>query len=142
MWTCPLCAQQFLHQNQTHSCNDRTIESFLEGKSLHTINLYNTFINEYAAIGNIVLHPAKSKIGLAAKIRFCSIIRLGKNFIDVVFHLNKLYEDNLCFHKAGQIPGSNTFNHHCRIFNTEDINDELKMYMKIAYDLGDKRTTE
>ncbi|POY38410.1 hypothetical protein C3K47_03145 [Solitalea longa] len=139
MWICPLCQQKFLHQNQNHSCNDRTLESFLEGKSEITTQVFNRFVDEYRKIGDFVLHPAKSKIGFAAKIRFCSIINLGKNYIDVVFHLNQLYEDNLCFHKMGQIPGSNTFNHHCRIFSADDINDELKQYMLIAYDLGIKK---
>ncbi|UKJ08770.1 hypothetical protein [Solitalea lacus] len=111
----------------------------MEGKSEHTIRLFNVFIDQYKTIGNFVLHPAKSKIGLAAKIRFCSIVAFGKNFIDVVFHLDKLYDENLVFRKIGQIPGSGTFNHHCRIMFEDDINDELKLYMQIAYDLGSKK---
>lgn len=139
MWTCPACSQKFLHTNQSHSCNDRTLDDFLQGKSAHTIELFDHFIEVYRSFGDFELHPTKSKIGLAAAIRFCSITQLGRNFVHGVFHLDRLYEDNFCFVKMGQIPGSNTFNHHFRLFEKDDVNDELKEFMKIALKLGTRK---
>lgn len=141
MWTCPLCDQQFIHANQRHSCNDRTVEDFLEGKSAHTRELFYHFVDEYRQIGDFVLHPTKSTIRLAAHTRFCSIIQLGKDFVDVALHLPQLYPDNLCFHKMGQIPGSNVYNHHCRLYAKEDVTDELKGFMRLALAAG-QRTAE
>ncbi|WP_162996539.1 hypothetical protein [Mucilaginibacter celer] len=43
-------------------------------------------------------------------------------------------EDNLCFSKIKQVPGTNQHNHYFRMFFKEDINDELRKYMRLALD--------
>jgi hypothetical protein len=77
-------------------------------------------------------------IGFAATTRIAYVIKLGKNFMDVVFPFNKPYPDNLCFHKIAQVPGSQQFNHHFRMMNTEDLNEEVISFMKLAYKEGSK----
>ncbi|MDP4263570.1 MAG: DUF5655 domain-containing protein [Bacteroidota bacterium] len=136
MWTCPLCGQQFVNTNQVHSCGDKVLADFLAGKSAYTISLFWHFAGEYRQTGKVTIHPAKSMIAFAAKTRIAYITRLGKNFIDVVFPFNKPYSDNLCFHKIAQVPGSQQFNHHFRMYNLEDINEEVRHYMKLAYEMG------
>lgn len=134
MWTCPVCQQSFVRANQTHSCNDRTVADFLAGKSAHTLALYHHFLEEYGKIGDFVLHPAKSRISLARQVRFCSINQLGRDFLHVVFTFKEAYYDNLCFIKIGQFPGSQLFNHHCRLYRLEDLNEEVLFYMRKAYE--------
>ena len=136
MWTCPSCNQKFLHKEQKHSCNDKTLDDFLKGKPAHTIELFEHFLESYRKIGDFVLHPAKSRIALAKHTRFCSINQLGKDFIHVVFQFNEPFHDNLCFIKIGQLPGENNWNHHCRLYRKEDLNAEVKKYMKMAYQRG------
>jgi Domain of unknown function (DUF5655) len=136
MWICPLCDQQFVNANQVHSCNDKQLADFFNGKSLHTVGLFNHLVNEFQQIGTITVHPAKSMISFAARIRFAYVIRLGKNFVDVVFPFKQVYQDNLCFNKIKPVPGSDDFNHHLRIYFTEDINDEVRHYMRLAYEKG------
>jgi len=136
MWTCPLCNLEFANTNQAHSCNDKTLADFLNGKSEHTLQLFNHLVSEYRQIGEVTLHPTKSMISFAARTRFAYIIQLGKNFIDVVFPFKQTYADNLCFNKIKPVPGSNDFNHHFRMYFMEDINDEVRGYMRIAYDNG------
>ena len=142
MWTCPRCKQKFLHQNQRHSCLDKILDDFLTGKSALTIDLFWHFIEEYKKIGDFVLHPAKSRIGFAAKIRFGYIHRLGKDFVDVVLTFNKPYLDNLCFYRIGEVPGGKIYQHYLRIMRKEDVNEEVKKYMKMALDIGNKRRLE
>lgn len=139
MWNCPACKQKFLHTNQTHSCNDKTIEDFLKGKSALTVRLYNYFISEYKKIADINLHPAKTRIAFVANIRFGYIHRLGKNFIDIVLQFNKPYTDNYCFHKIAHVPDSNIYNHYVRLYSKEDISDEVKKFMLLAYENGIKK---
>jgi hypothetical protein len=136
MWTCPLCAQQFVNTNQVHSCRDKELADFLNEKSQYTIDLFNHLVNEYQQIGDVRLHPAKSMISFAARTRFAYVIRLGKDFVDVVFPFKQAHEDNLCFSKIKPVPGSDDFNHHFRMYFKDDINDEVRMYMKMAYDNG------
>ncbi|WP_293786406.1 hypothetical protein [uncultured Pedobacter sp.] len=57
---------------------------------------------------------------------------MGKNFVHVVIPFDQPYEYNLCFTKIVQVPGTNQFNHHLRIFFEEDINNEVKTFFRIA----------
>ena len=107
-----------------------------------TIDLFWHFIEEYKKIGDFVLHPAKLRIGFAAKIRFGYIHRLGKDFVDVVLTFNKPYLDNLCFYRIGEVPGGKIYQHYLRIMRKEDVNEEVKKYMKMALDIGNKRRLE
>src|SRR5688572_28804211 len=99
MWTCPICSQQFVNTNQSHSCKDKTLQDFLNGKSAHTLELFRYFIEQYKLIGDISVHPTKSMIAIAAKARCAYITHLGRDFIHIVFPFKKSYGDNLCFIK-------------------------------------------
>jgi len=112
------------------------LADFLNNKSEHTLSLFWHFVDSYQEFGNVTIHPTKSMIGFAAKTRIAYVIRLGKNFVDVVFPFEKPYSDNLCFHKIAQVPGTQQYNHHLRLEESEDINEEVKLYMKRAYDAG------
>lgn len=136
MWTCPLCRQQFVHRNQSHSCNERTVDDFLKGKSERTIGLFYHFIEEYRKLGHFVLHPARTRIAFAARIRFAYIHRLGRDYVDVALTFDRAYHDNLCFYRIGEVPGGKIYQHYLRIFRPEDINDEVRKYMLLALASG------
>ena len=113
---------------------NKTIQDFLKGKTDRTLELYHHFISEYKKLGAVTLHPAKTMIGIANdKKRIAWITQLGKNFIHVVFPFKQPYPDNLCFQKIAQVPGdAHQFNHHFRMYYIEDVNDEVKKFMKMA----------
>ena len=136
MWTCPLCGQQFVNNNQLHSCNDKTLADYLTGKTAHTISLFWHFVQKFQEIGNVTIHPTKSMIAFAAKTRIAYVTRLGRDFVDVTFPFNKAYADNLCFHKIAQVPGTKQYNHHFRMQHKDDVNEEVLYYMKLAYEEG------
>ena len=120
-----------------HSINDNDLSAFLTGKSDHTLMLLNHFVSEFKKVGDVItLHPAKTMIGIAnTHKRVAYITQLGKNFVHVVFPLKKPYPDNLCFQKIAPVPGDDhQFNHHFRMFNPEDVNEEVLHFMRIAYD--------
>jgi len=136
MYTCPLCGQQFVKNNQVHSCNDKTLADYLNGKTTHTVALFRHFVRKYQEIGKVTIHPTKSMIAVAAKTRIAYITRLGRDFVDITFPFDKAHSDNLCFHKIAQVPGTSQFNHHFRMQNEEDINEEVLQFMKLAYQAG------
>lgn len=111
---------------------NRTIDDFLNGKSDHTRQLFNHFVNEFSHFG-IELHPAKTMIGVGAPgKRVAWITQFGKNFIHVVFPFKRPYPDNLCFQKIAQVPGTDQFNHHFRMLYLADVTDEVRQFMKMA----------
>lgn len=134
MWTCPLCKQQFVHEHQTHSCNDRTVEDFLKGKPAEILELFHFFLDEYRKIANFTLHPAKHRIAFVGKTRYGYIHRVGRSFIDIVLHFPQAFEENFCFYKIATYPGAGVWNHYIRLQHKEDINEEVKKYLKMAYD--------
>jgi hypothetical protein len=118
--------------------NSPALTDFLYGKSEHTIALFHHFIEEYQKIGAVTVHAAKTMIGIATpRKRIAYITQLGKNFIHVVFPFEKPYPDNLCFQKIAPVPGDDKqFNHHLRVLSKEDMNAEVRRFMKLAYILG------
>jgi hypothetical protein len=118
------------HDNDCYN----SLESFLNRKSEHTLILFHHFVNEFQKAGPVTLHPAKTMIGIAnSHKRIAYITQLGKNFIHVVFPLRERYEDNFCFQKIAQVPGDMQFNHHFRMLHKEDVNDEVREFMRLVY---------
>ena len=132
MWTCTVCNQTFKHTKQVHSCNDKELQDFLKGKTEHTISLFWHLINAFNDIAAIGIHPTKTMIAIASTKRIAWITRLGKDFVDISFPFKQAHKDNLCFHKIAQVPGTNQFNHHFRMCSREDINEEVRKFMKMA----------
>ena len=119
--------------------NNKTVQDFLGRKSELAQSLFHHFIHEWNKVGIITIHPAKTMIGIANNHkRIAWVTALGKNFIHVVFPFKKPYPDNLCFQKIAPVPGdTKQFNHHFRMYDIEDINEEVIRFMKLAYDNED-----
>jgi hypothetical protein len=111
-----------------------TIEDHLSGKSPHTRELFFYFVSEFSKVGEVSVHPAKTMIGIAtARKRIAYVTQFGKNFIHVVFPFSVPHNDNLCFQKIAQVPGDvRQFNHHFRMLSKDDINAEVRKFMKLA----------
>jgi hypothetical protein len=113
--------------------DDPQLMPFVAGKPAHTLALFDHFIKEFGALGAITLHPAKTMIGISnGEKRIAWITALGKNFIHVVFPFDEPYEQNLCFQKIAQVPGQRQFNHHFRMLEADDVNDEVRGFMRKA----------
>ena len=117
--------------------SENSLHKFLDGRSAITIELFQHFIEEFKKVGPITLHPAKTMIGIATpRKRIAYIIQLGKNFIHVVFPFTEAHSDNLCFQKIAKVPGAKQFNHHFRMMAKDDINAEVKRFMRMAVERG------
>jgi hypothetical protein len=137
LWTCPKCGGQFFQKNLWHSCTVYTEEEFLQGKSERAIQLYKFFLSEYKKIGPITLHVIKSRIAFMVLVRFSGINKLSKDYIEGAFWLKKKIDSDK-FYKIEFIPKDN-FIHRFRIHNETDIDDEFKKYMKMAYEVGQRK---
>ena len=110
------------------------ISGFLIGKSAHALMLFDHFITELQKIGPVTIHPHKTMISIAnSRKRVAYITHVGKKFIHIVFPFNQRYDDNLCFQKIQQVPGRNVIYHHFRMLQLEDINEEVRKFMKLAF---------
>jgi hypothetical protein len=137
MWTCPKCGHQFFNKNQSHSCGGYTVDDFLKGKSAHSVQLFHDFLSEYRKIGPFELHPVKTRVALLTKMRFCSINKVGTHHIDIHLVLTQLFDETFCFYKIDNL-ANRFFVHHARLHSKDDITDELKKYMAMAYEVGNR----
>ena len=137
MWICPKCNQQFFNKNQSHSCGNYTVDDFLKGKAAYSIGLFNLFLDEYQKIGPFELHPVKRRVALLTQMRFCAINKIAPNYIDIHLVLTSLFDDTTCFYKIDNL-ANRFFVHHARLHDKDDITDELKKYMALAYEIGNR----
>jgi len=78
-------------------------------------------------------------IAFSAKTRIAYLTRVGKNFIDISFMFHQPYNDNLCFHRIANVPGTDQYNHYFRMMFKDDINEEVKYFMQLAIDVNEKQ---
>ncbi|GAC1300703.1 MAG: hypothetical protein NVSMB24_01910 [Mucilaginibacter sp.] len=104
-------------------------------RSEHALMLFDYFLSELQMIGPVTFHPHKTMISIASANKpVVYITQAGRSFIRVVFPFKQRYNDNLCFQRIQEVPGRHTIYHHLRILNKDDINDEVRKFMRKAYD--------
>jgi hypothetical protein len=114
--------------------NPRQLPAFSIVKSGQALMLFDHFIAELQNIGPVNIHPHKTMVSIAnAHKPVAYITQAGKSFIHVVFPFRQRYDDNLCFQRIQEVPGRHMVYHHFRMLNKEDINDEVRKFMRIAY---------
>ena len=102
-------------------------------RSAHALMLFEHFIAELQKAGLVSIYPHKTMISIAnADKGVAYITQAGKNFIDVVFPFKQRYDDNLCFRRIQEVPGRRVIYHHFRMLQKDDINDEVRKFMRIA----------
>lgn len=107
----------------------------LTNKTDVALALYKALLQAFEAVGPVTVHPAKTMIGISnGKRRIAWVTQVGKNFVHVVFPFKNPYPDNLCFQKIAQVPGdAHQFNHHFRMYATDDLNEEVQGFIRLAY---------
>jgi len=102
-------------------------------KSPHALALFEHFIAELQTICPITFHTHKTMISIMqADKRIAYVTYAGKNFIDIVLPFKQHYEDNFCFRRIQAVPGRHVIYHHFRMLQKEDINDEVRKFIRIA----------
>jgi hypothetical protein len=114
------------------------VDDFLKGKAEAMIGLFSYFISEYRKIGEFDIHPVKTRVALLTKMRFCSINKIGHDYINIHLVFTQNHADNLCFYKIDNL-GNRFFVHHFKIHSKTDINKEVRKYMALAYEIGNRK---
>ncbi len=138
LWSCPVCAAQFAIRNQSHSCGDYSVEGFLEGKPDRLVDLFHDFIREYRKIGELTLHPVKTRIALLSKVRFASVNKIGKDCLVGHLVLTRRANHKSLFTKIDNL-NDRFYVHHFRLSHMNEIDEIFIGYMREAYDYGERK---
>jgi hypothetical protein len=134
LWVCSKCGRPFANRNQSHSCVRRTRTDFLKDKPDSAKALFDGFVRLVEECGPILMAPAKTRVGFQVKMIFASVNRLTDRALDAHVILARRFEHPR-FRKIESLsPGNHV--HHFRIHGPEDLDDEVRAWLREAYEVG------
>jgi hypothetical protein len=114
-----------------------TVDDFLNGKPEEMVRLFRLFLAKYREIGDYEIHPVKTRVALLKLMRFASVNRITNHHLDIHLVLTSRSEDSL-FYKVDNLD-NRFFVHHFRLSKPADLTPQLEMYMRKAYEVGERK---
>ncbi|MGI9629003.1 MAG: DUF5655 domain-containing protein [Longimicrobiales bacterium] len=133
MWTCPACGRQYANKHQWHSCVRISEEDHLANKTPHAVELYRGVKDAIASNGAVRIHAQKTRLGFISRMTFVNLT-MQKRWITVGLILPQEIESSR-FHKTERY-GPTSIGHYMKIHSLEDIDDELRAWLSLAYRAG------
>lgn len=136
LWRCPRCGRPFANRNQPHSCAAATVERHLAGKGERAAELYRRFAEAVEACGPVVLAPARTRVGFQVRMIF-SVVTAHPDRLDAHVVLARRLEHPR-FTKIESLSPRNHV-HHFRIRHPDEIDGEVRAWLREAYAVGEQR---
>jgi hypothetical protein len=134
LWRCSKCRRPFANRNQSHSCGRYTVEQFLTGKSEKAIRLYDRFVEAVAECGDIVMAPAKTRVGFQVRMIFAAINKLDDRGLRAHVVLARRLEHPRFIRIETISPRNHV--HHFQLSGVDEIDDEVRKWLSEAYSVG------
>ncbi len=131
-WKCPVCTKEFKHNNQWHSCAQRSVEDLFRNKSPELRALYDTIILAVTQAGPIQLHPVKTSIQVRSNATFLSI-RPKRRHLEIEFQLGRCVED-FPVYKTIRI-SKNRVMHYAVLESADDLSGQVLGLLRESYRL-------
>lgn len=128
-------AQGRPHRKDDPRSKSCSLETWFVNKPLAK-TLFDHLVREFKRIGSVSVRPVKTMIVITTARKGIAYAVPGKTFLHVVLPFRLPYLDNLCFQKVSRVQGQKQFNHHMRLLSKEDLNEEVKRFLKLAYEEG------
>jgi hypothetical protein len=140
LWECPRCGAKLIVENLSHACGAYSIERFLEGKSAVGRELFGRFVALIEKCGPYEVAAAKTRVAFMAAVRFASVNRVGRDFIDVHFVLPRAL-DSSRFRRIERLGKLHV--HHLRLRERRDFDRELGRWLcQSSREYGQRRWLE
>lgn len=134
LWTCGSCGRPFANRNQSHSCGRYTVEEFLRGKSQHAVRLYKSFVEAIQECGDVIVAPAKTRVGFQVRMIFAAANRLSERGLAAHVVLARRLEHPRFSKIESVSPGNHV--HHFLIRDVQEIDEEMRLWLREAYAVG------
>ena len=134
MWTCPKCGRAFTRSHQSHSCGRFTVAAVLEGKAPHEVALYRRFEELALGVGEVVVAPAKTRIGFQRGRIFTAVNGLSRGQIQVHFVTEKPIRNGRIRRVEALAP--DYYVNHARFANLQEMDDEVVQWLRRGYEWG------
>lgn len=137
LWTCPNCARHFINSNMPHSCGRYSVKKFLAGKSRFATSLYEHFSALVQDCGPVLIAPAKTRIGFQVRMIFAAVNKLSDQGLEAHVVLTRRLETPRFRRIETMTPKCHV--HHFRIESLDELDDEVKSWLREAYEVGTQK---
>ena len=117
-----------------HSCGRYSVEKFLAGKSRTAISLYERFSALVHDCGPVLMAPAKTRIGFQVRMIFAAVDKLSDRALEAHVVLTRRLQTPR-FRRI-DVMTPRCYVHHFRIESLSELDDEVKSWLREAYQVG------
>lgn len=135
MWTCPDCGRTFKNTHQDHSCEVTPLEAHFVNKQQNVIDSFHTLKTFVMTFEGVSISSVKNAVLFTATTHFLAA-KPKKRWLDIEFVLNEALE-GFPIHKTVQA-SKNKWAHFVRLERVEDIDEELKEWLRRAWEVSSK----
>lgn len=133
MWICPKCKRPFQTTNQSHYCQEKTIDEIFDGKPDNVLMAFDDVLLATADWEPNVITAARKAI-VFSNIRAWLIVRPLSKVLDVSFYTDTPLAGAV-FHKSNvTMKGSKKFMHTIRLTGPDELTQEILDVIKKGYD--------
>ncbi len=136
LWRCPKCSREFANRNQSHACGRHSLESHFVGKPVEVRRIYERFLEALQAIGPVTVLPERTRIAFQVRMSFAQLTPRRK-WVDGHLVLAARVRSP-AFRRVESFSRRNHL-HAFRLVHPDDINDELRKWLREAYAVGEQR---
>jgi len=135
LWTCPRCGARFVTRNRSHGCGEYSVDGFFEGNPQEARMLYEALVRMVREQGPFEQVPTKTRIAFMVRVRFTAVNRVRPDGSLVCHVWLKRRVESPRFTKI-ELLGRTDWVHHFVLRSEADLDDELRSWMREAYDVG------
>ena len=133
LWRCPSCGREFRHRNQAHSCVSVSVDDHFDGKPPKLRQIYENLLAEITKSGPVRTDAVKTSINIANRAHFAMVYVLS-SCLKLEFLFDKPL-DSPRIVKSQQI-SEGKYIHFVKLFETGDIDEQLRGWLRVAYKIG------
>jgi hypothetical protein len=116
----------------SHACGQYTVEAFLENRPQAARELFDGFVRLASSCGPVTFAPAKTRVAIMARTRFCAVNSLSSTSLRAHFVLPYRLEHPR-IHRV-EVVGP-LLVHHVTLTDVGQLDDELREWLCASYRL-------
>jgi len=120
-----------------HSCGRYSVKGFLEVKSDDAVRLFEHFNKAIQDCGPVKLAPAKTRIGFQVRMIFAAVNKLNDQGLEA--HVVLTRRLNSPRFKRIDTMSNKCYVHHFKIASINEIDEEVRDWLREAYLVGTKK---
>ena len=131
-WTCPKCRREFSKTDQSHSCDEFTVNEHFSNRPKWLFDLFNRLVSTLGESCEFKIDPVKTAILLKRKTSFAGI-KVQNDYLQIHFALDKTV-DEFPVYKTIKYT-KNRWIHYIKLDSPDEIDHQLISWLMWAYKL-------